>query len=59
MGFAGAQLEESIPSRGWISQHCECEAELDDIERFAHAQLDNPEVRQFLASLAEVRKAQK
>jgi hypothetical protein len=56
MGFVGAQMEESVPSLGWISQHCDCEAELDDVERFARAQLDTPEVRQFLASLADARK---
>jgi hypothetical protein len=58
-GYVGTQMEEGIRSLGWISQHCDCEAELDDLERFAHAQLDTPEVRQFLASLAEVRKKQK
>ena len=56
MGFVGARMEECVPSLGWISRHCDCEAELDDVERFARAQLDTPEVRAFLASLAEVRK---
>ena len=55
-GFVGAQLQESVASLGWISQHCDCEAELDDVERFARAQLDTPEVRAFLVALAEVRK---
>ena len=56
MGFAGAQMEESVSSLGWISQHYDCDAELDDVEKFARAQLDVPRVREFLASLAEVRK---
>lgn len=58
MGFVGASMQENIPSLGWISQHCDCDAELEDIERFARAQLDTPEVRKFLAELAEVRKKQ-
>lgn len=59
MGSVGAQMEECVRSLGWISQHCDCEAELDDVERFARAQLDTPQVSQFLASLAEARKKQK
>ncbi len=55
-GFVGAQLEESVASLGWISQHCDCDTELDDVERFARAQRDTPEVRAFLASLADARK---
>ena len=56
MDFVSAQMEECIPSLGWIARHCDCNAELDDLEKFARAQLDSPRVREFLASLAEVRK---
>jgi hypothetical protein len=56
MDFVSAQMEECIPSLGWIARHCDCNAELDDLEKFARAQLDSPRVREFLASLADVRK---
>jgi hypothetical protein len=52
----GAQLEESVRSLGWIWQHCDCETELDDVERLGRAQPDTPEVRAFLAALADARK---
>ena len=29
MGFVGASMQENIPSLGWISQHCDCDAELE------------------------------
>uniref|UniRef100_Q023U5 Rhodanese domain-containing protein n=1 Tax=Solibacter usitatus (strain Ellin6076) TaxID=234267 RepID=Q023U5_SOLUE len=58
-GFIGDQLEESVRSLGWISEHCDCEAELDDVERFARAQRDTAEVRAFIAALAEARQKRK
>src|ERR1035438_10556109 len=33
MDFVSAQMEECIPSLGWIARHCDCNAELDDLDR--------------------------
>ena len=58
-GFVGDRLEESVRSLGWISEHCDCEAELDDVERFAREQRDTAEVRAFVTALAEARQTGK
>jgi hypothetical protein len=54
--FVGAEFTEGIESIRWISKNCGCDAELAQIEAYAHAQQqDAPEVQKFLAAIAAIR----
>jgi hypothetical protein len=54
--FVGMEFEEGLAGIRWISAHCGCEKELDEIEAYARAQDQTaPDVQKFLAGLAEIR----
>jgi hypothetical protein len=53
--FVGNEFEEGIPGIRWIAKNCGCKAELVEMESYARAQQqDAPQVKKFLAALAEI-----
>lgn len=53
--YIGAEFTEGIDAIRWIAKNCGCKAQLAEIEAYARAQQqDSPEVKKFLAALAEI-----
>jgi hypothetical protein len=48
-------LTEGVASIRWISEHCECDAELAEVEKTARASTGNPETEKFIAAIVEMR----
>jgi hypothetical protein len=58
--FVGMEFQEGVAGIAWISKHCGCRAELDELDAYARAQDQNaPEVKQFLEALTAIRESPK
>jgi len=58
--FVGMEFEDGLAGIAWISTHCGCAAELDELDAYARAQDQNaPQVKQFLEALTAIRESPK
>jgi hypothetical protein len=48
-------LTEGVASIRWISEHCECDPELAEVEKTARASSSNPEAEKFIAAVVDMR----
>lgn len=48
-------LTEGVASIRWISEHCDCDAELAEVEKTARASSGNPEAERFIAAVVDMR----
>ena len=48
-------LTEGVASIRWISEHCDCDAELAEVEKTARASGGNPETGKFIEAIVEMR----
>ena len=54
--FVGNEFDQGIPGIRWVAQHCDCKAELDEMEAYARQQkVDAPPVKTFLDALAGIK----
>jgi hypothetical protein len=51
-----AVLEEGLPGVAWMATHCDCTAELDQLDELVKGQLDSPTTTKFREALAAMRK---
>jgi hypothetical protein len=48
-------LTEGVASIRWISEHCDCDAELAEVEKTARASGSNPEAGKFIEAVVDMR----
>jgi hypothetical protein len=54
--YVGTEFAEGVESIRWIAKNCGCDAQLDQLEAYAGAQLrGSPDVQKFLAALVSIR----
>jgi hypothetical protein len=54
--FVGMEFSEGVNGIRWIAKHCDCKAELAEMDAYARQQnVDAPDVKTFLAALTEIK----